>query len=80
MNERRAWLSIVWHLKGALNGASWRHVSVIGLIAFWGLVVGIIDYPLYVETRQLASQVKTRNAMNSKSHRAAIKKDTPRDI
>lgn len=79
MNGRRWWQSSVWRIRHALNAAQWHHITAIGLLVFSALVLAVIDYPLYVETRRLTSQFDARSALNANERKPVMRKNSSRD-
>lgn len=80
MNGKRSWRLSVWRLRHTMHGAEWHHLTVIGFLSFWALVTATINYPLYVETRQLTSQFSTYSVPNMKDPGPTAHERNTRDI
>jgi hypothetical protein len=71
---------VFWHLACVLNQVKWQHITAIGLLALWAMLIGTIDWPLHVQTRQMTMQPAQHTAPAPTSPRRAGQQLAPRDL
>jgi hypothetical protein len=80
MIGKRSWQILVWYFEYRLNAVGWQHVAAIGLLTFGVSLAGVVDYPMYVETRRLATELAARNAPKTTKRASPAQSDIQRDI
>jgi hypothetical protein len=80
MIGKRPWQILAWHLGYRLNAAGWQHVVAIGLLTLGLLLLVVVDYPIYVQTRQLASALAAQSALKIARRESPAQIDVHRDV
>ncbi|MFL9867544.1 hypothetical protein PQR67_25495 [Paraburkholderia fungorum] len=80
MNEKKLQPIILWYLACVLNRVEWQHTTAMGLLALWATLIGTIDWPLQVETRQMTLRLSQHMVPEPTKPRSGAQQSTPRDV
>jgi len=80
VNGKKLRQIVSWHLACVLNRVKWQHTTAMGLLALWAMLVGTIDWPLHVETRQMTLQLAQHTALEPTRPPPAAQQLAPRDL
>lgn len=80
VNENKLRQIVAWHFACVLNRVKWPHTVAMGLLALWAMLIGTIDWPLHVETRQMTLQLVQHMSREQAKPHPTVQQLAPRDL
>lgn len=80
LNGKRLRQIVHWYLACVLSRVKWQHITAMGLLALWAMLVGTIDWPLHVQTRQMTLQLAQHTSQEQTKPHPVAQQLAPHDL